>query len=59
MCAARQWRVEDGRVCPAGQKAGLSGVGFEPTPPEETVIRIPCLRQLGHPSLSLYRGFLK
>ena len=59
VCGARQWRGEDGRVCPAGQKAGLSGVGFEPTPPEETVIRIPCLRQLGHPSLSLYRGFLK
>ena len=46
-------------VLTAGQKAGLSGVGFEPMPPEETVIRIQCLRQLGHPSLSLYKGFLK
>lgn len=36
VCGARQWRGEDGRVCPAGQKAGLSGVGFEPTPPGET-----------------------
>ena len=43
VCGERQWRGEDGCVCPAGQKAGLSGVGFEPTPPEETVIRIQCL----------------
>ena len=40
-------------------KAGLSGVGFEPMPPEETAIGTQCLKQLGHPSLSLYRGFIK